>query len=86
MYGYDLVQVMNSHSSLLVLAASRGLYLLVMVVQLANFGGYLADLPAFQAVASIQNCAVLLLEFPQLCVNVECAAKVCLPLLVTVLW
>ena len=47
MYGYDLVQVMNSHSSLLVLAASRGLYLLVMVVQLANFGGYLADLPAF---------------------------------------
>ena len=56
-----------------------------MVVELADFGGNFPYLPTFQTIAGIENGPVLLLELPQLGVDVEGAAKVSLPLLVSVL-
>lgn len=55
-----------------------------MVVELADLGGDLADLPALESVARVERAAVLLLELPQLRVDVERAPEVALPLLVAV--
>jgi len=59
--------------------------LLVVIIELPNFASYFSDLPAFQAVLWVQNHAMLLLELPQLCVNIEGAAEVSLPLPMAVL-
>lgn len=56
-----------------------------MIVKLSNFGGDFTNLPTLQTKFGVKNLAVLLLKFPQLCINVKGAAKVCLPLLVTIL-
>lgn len=59
--------------------------LLIMIVKLSNFGSDFTNLPTLQTKFGVENLAVLLLKFPQLCINVEGAAKVCLPLFVTIL-
>ena len=56
-----------------------------MVVELPDLRGYLADLPPLEAVPRVQHRPVLLLELPQLRVDVEGAAEVGLPLFVPVL-
>lgn len=61
-------------------------HLLVVVVELANLGGNLANLPALEAKLGVQYLTVLLLKLPQLRVDVKGASKVRLPLLVAVLW
>ena len=59
--------------------------LLVVVVELANLGGDLAYLPPLEVVLAVEDVAVLLLELPQLRVDVKGAAEVGLPLLVPIL-
>lgn len=61
------------------------MHLLIVVVELPDLGGDLADLPSLQPVLGVEDLAVLLLELPQLGVDVEGAAEVRLPLLVPVL-
>ena len=49
-----------------------------MVVELSDLGGDLSDLPALEAVAGVEDDAVLLLELPQLRVDVEGSPEVSL--------
>lgn len=56
-----------------------------MVVKLANLRCNFSNLPTFQTKFRVEDLTVLLLELPELGVNVEGAAKVGLPLLVSVL-
>jgi hypothetical protein len=56
-----------------------------VVVELANFGRNFTDLPSLEAIFRIQDLSMLLLEFPEFGVDVEGAAKICLPLFVTIL-
>lgn len=56
-----------------------------MIIKLSDFAGYFANLPAFQSILGIEHQTMLLLEFPQLCVYIEGASKVRLPLSVAIL-
>lgn len=56
-----------------------------MIIKLPDLGRDLADLPPLQAVLGVEDHAVLLLELPQLRVDVEGAPEVRLPLFVAVL-
>ena len=56
-----------------------------MVVQLADLGGDLPDLPPLESVLPVKYGAVLLLELPEARVDVKGAAEVALPLLVSIL-
>lgn len=49
-----------------------------MIIKLSDFRGYLADLPSLEAVAGVQDDSMLLLELPQLGVDVERASEVSL--------
>ena len=49
-----------------------------MIVELSDLGGDLTDLPPLEAVPGVKDDPVLLLELPQLRVDVESSAKVCL--------
>ena len=55
-----------------------------MIIQLSNLARDLPDLPALQPVSRVEDGAVLLLELPQLCVDVERPAEVADPLTVSV--
>ena len=46
-------------------------HLLVMIIELSNFRRNFSDLPSFQVVPFVQNCAVVLLEFPKLNLFIE---------------
>ena len=54
-----------------------------MVVELPDLRGYLADLPPLEAVARVQHDPVLLLELPQLGVDIKCASKVGLSIVIS---
>lgn len=56
-----------------------------MIIKLANLACYFADLPALQAILGVQHHAMLLLELPQLGVDIESATEVCLPLPMAIL-
>lgn len=56
-----------------------------MIIKLSDFAGYFANLPAFQSILWVKHQAMLLLEFPQLCVDIKGASKVCLPLTMAIL-
>lgn len=56
-----------------------------MVVELADFGSDFSDLPSLESVSRIEHGTVLLLELPQLGVDVKRATEVGLPLFVSVL-
>ena len=49
-----------------------------MIVELSDLGGDLTDLPPLEAIPGVKDDPVLLLELPQLRVDVESSAKVCL--------
>ena len=49
-----------------------------MIVELSDLGGDLTDLPPLEAVPGVKDDPVLLLELPQLRVDVESSPKVCL--------
>ena len=61
------------------------MHLLIMIIELSDFRGYFANLPASQAVLGVKNLAMLLLKLPELGINIERPAKVCLPLPMSVL-
>ncbi len=46
-------------------------HLLVMIIELSNFRRNFTDLPSFQVVPFVQNCTVVLLEFPKLNLFIE---------------
>lgn len=56
-----------------------------MIIKLADFGGDFANLPALEAVTSIESGPMLLLKLPQFGVNVEGAAEIGLPLFMAIL-
>lgn len=56
-----------------------------MVVELANLGRDLSNLPPFEAKLGVEYLSVLLLELPQFGVDVEGASEVGLPLFVSIL-
>lgn len=58
---------------------------LIVIIKLSDFAGYFANLPAFQSILGIEHQTMLLLEFPQLCIDIEGASKVRLPLSVAIL-
>lgn len=59
--------------------------LLIVVVKLSYFGGYFSYLPSFQSIFSVKDLSMLLLKFPEFCINIESSTKVCLPLFVPIL-
>lgn len=52
--------------------------LLVVIIELSDFRCNFSDLPSLESIASVENDSMLLLKFPQLRVDVECAAEVSL--------
>lgn len=56
-----------------------------MVVQLAYFRSDFANLPSLEAIPRVENGTMLLLEFPQLGVDVKGPTEISLPLFVAVL-
>lgn len=60
-------------------------YSLIVIIKLSDFAGYFANLPALQSVLGVEHQAMLLLELPQLCVDIKGASKVRLPLPVAIL-
>lgn len=51
-----------------------------MIIKLSDFAGYFANLPAFQSIFGVEDHAMLLLKLPELCVDIEGASKIGLPL------
>lgn len=54
-------------------------YSLVVIVKLADFGGYFTYLPALEVVLRVENVPVLLLEAPKSRISIERRLEVSLP-------